>query len=1013
MAGDPIERGHSLGRAWKLALVFLFLALPAFPALPAPSEPASSQLLPQRKNVLVIYSASRLMPAVIAFDEGLRASLHSGSPGGIRLYSEFFDLYQTLSPAAEKRWEEYLRWRYADQKFDLIVAVEAPALEFLEKHGAELFPKAPVVFCLVSNYPPGIHVLPPRYTGVMVPPDWNATLRTILRLQPKVREIAVVAGTSAVEKRWEADARTAFHPYEGKVHFSYLTGLKTSDLLTELAHLPPDAAVFWISFARDAAGEMLTSPEAVHMGAKVANAPIYASSATMLGHGIVGGRLLDFRKAGDATGETALRVLKGEVTPRINTVDTASFYGFDWRQLSNWGLSEQLLPPGSMLEYREPTLWQQYKWEIIGLVGIALLEGLLIAALLIERAHRKRIDQALKESEQMNASVLASLRSHVAVLDRCGKIIAVNQAWNDFGRENGARGEPCSGLGLNYLDVCRQASEQRSPKAAEALSGIEAVLKGGLPYLDLEYPCDSPAGSRSFLMTVTPMRTAEGGAVVKHTEVTELRHAEAAQREAETLMSEIVSTVHAIVWRRDAVSNRFTFVSKQAEAILGYPVPLWTSEPNFWLDHIHPEDREKVLASFRRALRKGRTFECEFRMIAADGRNVWLREIVNVVSENGFPRELAGVTLDVTERKEAVFRLRESEERFRLLADTAPVLIWMSGSDKGCTYFNQPWLDFTGLPLSEQVGDGWTKCVHPEDLPSCSETYTSAFDARRSFRMEYRLRRADGEYRWVLDTGVPRFEEDGTFVGYVGSCIDISDRKETEQLLLGLSGRLISMQEEERSYIARELHDDVSQRLALLSIELEQLFQNPPPSREELHQKLGDPLKQVGEISSDIHQISHRLHPSKLDNLGLVAATAGFCRELNRQKGVRIEFVDRNVPQKVPGEIALCLYRVVQEALQNVAKHSGAPLAQVELTGTTDGIYLRVSDCGAGFDPHSPDVTSGLGMISMRERLRLVGGHLHVESEPGRGTRVEAWVPLESGVFQSKSRAGFRPDSAA
>ncbi len=337
----------------------------------------------------------------------------------------------------------------------------------------------------------------------------------------------------------------------------------------------------------------------------------------------------------------------------------------------------------------------------------------------------------------------------------------------------------------------------------------------------------------------------------------------------------------------------------------------------------------------------------------------------------------------------------------------------MSGPDKACNYFNQPWLDFTGRPLADQLGDGWTKSVHPEDLPGCVETYVSAFDSRRSFRMEYRLRRADGEYRWVLDTGVPRTEEDGTFVGYIGSCIDISDRKETEKLLLGLSGRLISMQEEERSYIARELHDDVSQRLALLSIELEQLLQNPRLSIEELHQKLGDPLKQVSDISSDIHQLSHRLHPSKLDSLGLVAAAAGFCRELSKQKGIRIEFVDRDVPNEIPGEIALCLYRVVQEALQNVARHSGAPLAHVELTGAPDGIYLRVSDSGTGFDPRSPGVATGLGMISMRERLRLVGGHLHIDSEPGSGTRVEAWVPLETADFQTENQARFRHDSAA
>jgi PAS domain S-box-containing protein len=167
--------------------------------------------------------------------------------------------------------------------------------------------------------------------------------------------------------------------------------------------------------------------------------------------------------------------------------------------------------------------------------------------------------------------------------------------------------------------------------------------------------------------------------------------------------------------------------------------------------------------------------------------------------------------------------LSESEERFRQLASVAPVMIWTSGLDKGCADVNRPWLDFTGRTLEQELGGGWAESIHPDDWPASLDAYSRAFDRHDSFRIEYRLRRADGEYRWVLATGVPRYKPDGSFAGYIGSAIDVTEQKAAHEALSGLSGRLIEAQERERRRIARELHDDIGQRLALLTVELDQI----------------------------------------------------------------------------------------------------------------------------------------------------------------------------------------------
>jgi PAS domain S-box-containing protein len=356
-----------------------------------------------------------------------------------------------------------------------------------------------------------------------------------------------------------------------------------------------------------------------------------------------------------------------------------------------------------------------------------------------------------------------------------------------------------------------------------------------------------------------------------------------------------------------------------------------------------------------------------------------------------------------TELKRSEVVLRESEQRFRLVADTTPALIWMSGTDKLCIFFNKGWLDFTGRTMEEELGKGWATGVHPDDLEHCLGIYSGAFDARMDFELEYRLRRFDGEYRWIVDYGVPRFETEGTFRGYIGSCVDITERKSSEESLQNLSGRLIRAQEEERARIARELHDDFSQRLALLGIGLGQLWKELPESEVQKRIKLLEMLKGTEEMSSDLHALSHQLHSSRLEHMGLVPALNGLCKELGEKYKIEVHFSAREFSLNIPKDVQLCLFRVTQEALGNVVKHSQAKSAQVDLGTNANGISLRITDAGRGFEPDLKNPAAGIGLVGMRERLRLVGGRLSVKAGLMIGTEVLAEVPLASTTGQGTS----------
>lgn len=367
---------------------------------------------------------------------------------------------------------------------------------------------------------------------------------------------------------------------------------------------------------------------------------------------------------------------------------------------------------------------------------------------------------------------------------------------------------------------------------------------------------------------------------------------------------------------------------------------------------------------------------------------------------------IVGLLWQRARKRKAEAVLLESEKRFRVMADTTPSLVWMCNQEGKVTYLNDRRVAFTGRDPDAGYDDTWTAYVHPDDRKNVLDANARGLESHEAYSKEYRLRRRDGVYRWMFDVASPRVNGDGAFAGFIGSAIDITDQKLAQEALESVSGRLIEAQETERSRIARELHDDVCQRLALLSMELEQANRSLNASPAATNERLEGIKLHCSEIAGDVQALSHQLHSSKLDYLGIVAAIRGFCKEFAKQHNVSVAFTDENVPKPLPKDISLCLFRVAQEALHNALKHSGVSHFVVDLRGTADQVQLEVRDRGAGFDAKEVGRNRGLGLVSMQERIHLVHGTFSLESKLGQGTRIITSVPVVADQGASLAAAG-------
>jgi PAS domain S-box-containing protein len=469
------------------------------------------------------------------------------------------------------------------------------------------------------------------------------------------------------------------------------------------------------------------------------------------------------------------------------------------------------------------------------------------------------------------------------------------------------------------------------------------------------------------------------------------------RREVEDRLKMAVDAAGAGLWTLDDHTGAI-WASPHARAMFGYP-PGETINRQRFEASIHPDDRRIVNDALERSRRTGEAFAVEYRVIVSATNGVrWVASRGRpTVGSDAQGRRLMGISLDVTEQRLAAEELRANSARLQAGTDLAGLGFYVTDYRTGVMTCDDRFCDLLGIADAQrsylETTRYWAARLHPEDRLAVLQARDRLHSGEAErVATEYRYSHPTRGEIWVdhLAAAVER-DVDGRLLRNIGVVRDIGSQKRAELGMREMSQRLLKAQEQERALIARELHDDLSQRLAVLSIEAARAEGAADEGQAAALRSIREGLVR---LSEDVHSLAYQLHPSVLEELGLAAALRAECERRARQGGPELSLAIEPLPDGIGNEAELCLFRVAQEALTNAIRHAGAGKLQLQLRLQGGGVLLAVCDDGLGFDVQQMTGRGRLGLASMRERMRIVNGTLDIESAPGSGTTVVAWAPL-------------------
>ena len=498
-----------------------------------PPARATAQRAPGPTRVLLVFQQQAEARPMVEFTERLRETVRDELGSPVEFYQEALDLDRFKGPGRISPLADYFASKYHGYGIDVVVPVGGRALQFTLSELGDVLPNVPVVFALNAAPQLDTTTLPPRVTGRIAPAArFVPTIEMARALQPDAERIVVVGGSSANDSASVSGALSAVAASRNRLPVSVIQGAPLNALLGQLRALPPRSIVIFANFRQDAQGQVFEPLDVVGSIARASAAPMYTQLHSYIGEGLVGGSVMKFGDEGARTGRLVVRVLRRAPGQRMPPVEAISnSFVVDWRQLQRFGLSESRLPAGTEVLFREPTLWERYRALALLVSTVIVAESALVGGLLIERRRRKRAQAAIAKQEELNRVVLASVSTQIAILDRTGTIIRVNEAWRQLARGVGTDATHDAFVGWNYLDECRRAEMRGCDEAREARLGIEAVLAGTRWPFRHEFNTAPPQELR-YELFVDRLQLSDGGAIVTHLDITERRLAEQRVEEA-------------------------------------------------------------------------------------------------------------------------------------------------------------------------------------------------------------------------------------------------------------------------------------------------------------------------------------------------------------------------------------------------------------------------------------------------------------------------------------------------